>query len=102
MMMMMMMMKWGGKIYRTSLSPRSQTNNLFTLKIRVGSVCKQTCYLYDPLSSRFNCSIERSKEIDKNRNKRGRRRKNMQEERHGIATLNKNTVEAKSKSVYQD
>ena len=65
MMMMMMMMKWGGKIYRTSLSPRSQTNNLFTLKIRVGSVCKQTCYLYDPLSLRFNCSIERSKEIDR-------------------------------------
>lgn len=40
--------------------------------------------------------------MGKNRNKRERGRKNMQEERHGIATLNKNTVEAKSKSVYQD
>lgn len=63
----------GEKKYIKLSHPRSRINNLFTLKIQVRSLCKQTCYAILPFRACLNYAVSRRKSIG-GKNKRRRRR----------------------------
>lgn len=64
----------GEKKYIKLSHPRSRINNLFTLKIQVRSLSKQTCYTILPFRACLNYAVSRRKSIG-GKNKRRREEK---------------------------